>query len=427
MTAFTLLTEQTPLATWLSHLESLHGQAIELGLDRVQQVKQRLQLTPTCPVFVVAGTNGKGSICALLSTMLRAAGFRVGTYTSPHLLRYNERVRIDMEEASDTAICAGLAAVEQARGDISLTYFEFGTLAAVACFMQAEVDVMVLEVGLGGRLDAVNVFDADCAIISSIDLDHQDWLGDTRELIGREKAGVFRQAKPVVCADPEPPQSLLDHAYALACPLKVLGRDFGGQRGEGQQWLFWSNENRRGGLPVPALRGNYQIHNASAVIAALELMRDKLPVSMGAIRRGLVEVEWPGRFQVLPGRPVVVWDVGHNPHAARGLAANLTQLSFAQHRYAVFSVLADKDIDGVIAPLKDQFDTWLIAPIDHPRALPVAAIAEALQNHGISAIETLPSVAEAWQLALSRADENDRIVVFGSFFTVAAAVQVGRP
>lgn len=416
----------TSVSEWLNHLDSLHSQTIELGLGRVQQVKDAMQLTPTCPVFVVAGTNGKGSVCAFLSQMLAAAGYRVGTYTSPHLLTYHERVRINMQPVDDATLCRSFATVEHGRGDTPLTYFEFGTLAAVACFVEAQVDAIVLEVGLGGRLDAVNVFDADCAVITSIDLDHQDWLGDNRESIGFEKAGVMRPHRPAICIDPEPPASVLAHAAAIEAPLFLIGRDFGFTRTDGVQWQFQMGDIRRSALPMPALRGNYQLSNASAAIAALCSMANVLPVSMGAIRRGLVEVEWAGRFQVLPGRPVTVFDVGHNPHAARALASSLGQLGFAENRIAVFSALADKDIAGVIAPLRDQFDAWYIAPLDVPRAANLEQLQACLNEQGARGVQSFASIGEAWQAALSKAGENDRIVVFGSFYTVAAASALGR-
>ena len=388
------------LADWLTRLENLNIHHIELGLARVAKVRAAMQLTPTCPVITLAGTNGKGSTAAFLSAILRAAGYTVGTYTSPHLLHYNERVCINLTPASDAQLLAGFEALEAARGDTPLTYFEFSTLAAVYTFQAARVDVMILEVGLGGRLDAVNVFDADCALVTPIDLDHQDWLGDTREAIGFEKAGIYRAGRPALCADPQPPQSLIDHAHALGAPLTLIGRDFGFTRTEGApQWQFWHGSRRRSALPMPALRGTYQLANASAALAVLD-----------AIRQGLVQVEWAGRFQVLAGRPVVVLDVGHNPHAARGLAANLGLLGFAEHRYAVFSMLADKDCAAVIAALKPHIDTWLIAPLSGPRATPVAELAAALAAEGIVDVR-----------------ENDRITVFGSFQTVAAVMQARHP
>ena len=418
------MTTAASLADWLSRLESLNINSIDLGLNRVAQVKDAMGLTPPCPVITVAGTNGKGSVVAMLSTILHTAGYRVGTFTSPHLLAYNERVAIDLQPASDALLIAGFAAVEAGRGDTRLTYFEFSALAAIYTFLAAKVDVIVLEVGLGGRLDAVNAFDPDCAVVVSVDLDHLDWLGSNREAIGREKAGVFRAGVQAICADSRPPRSVIEYAQQIGAPLWCIGQDFGySKHDDSPQWNFWLGDTRRSAPPIPALRGGYQLANASAALAALEAVRQQLPVGMGDIRRGLLDVEWPGRFQVLPGRPVVVLDVAHNPHAARALAGNTLSLGFAEHRYAVFSILGDKDADAVIAAMQEHVDTWLIAPVDSPRALPLDVLAAKLAEHGARDVRQLASVAQAWQLATSQASENDRITVFGSFYTVAEVMK----
>ncbi|MFZ2336561.1 MAG: folylpolyglutamate synthase/dihydrofolate synthase family protein, partial [Sideroxyarcus sp.] len=284
------------LADWLTYLESLHPKTIALGLERVAQVRQRLNLQPDFPIIIVGGTNGKGSVCAMLEAILHAAGYRVGCYTSPHLLDYNERVRIAKQQASDAELCASFAQIEQVRGDIPLTYFEFGTLAAMQCFISHKVDVAVLEVGLGGRLDAVNVFDADCSVVTSIDIDHIDYLGDTREQIGFEKAGIFRKGRVAICADSDVPQALRKHAQEIGAELWCIGSEFGfslPSPASGQipgQWNFYSKLGARSSLPFPSLRGAFQLQNASAVLAALDAMKEKLPVSMEAVRRGLVEV-----------------------------------------------------------------------------------------------------------------------------------------
>ncbi|SMF39035.1 bifunctional tetrahydrofolate synthase/dihydrofolate synthase [Pseudogulbenkiania subflava] len=415
-------TTPTTLPEWLSHLESLHPVTIEMGLERVRRVRDAMGLAPRCPIVLVAGTNGKGSVCAMLSTMLNRAGFKVGTYTSPHLLRYNERVAIDMQPVDDDLIVQGFAAVEAARGETSLTYFEFGTLGAVKTFVDQDVDVMVLEVGLGGRLDAVNVFEPDVSVVVSVDLDHQAILGDNREDIGFEKAGVFRAGKPAICADANPPQRLLDHAAALGADLKLYGRDFGFNKLE-NQWSFRVGEVFRHALPFPALRGSYQLVNASTALAVLECLKEKLPVGIGAVKRGLLEVDWPGRFQVLPGRPLAILDVGHNPHAVKAMVANLKKLAFAENRYAVFSMLADKDLDAVVALAKDEFDGWFVGGLDLPRGQSGAQLAERLADLGVRNVNVYDTVAEAWTAALSAAGENDRIVAFGSFHTVAAVLE----
>jgi dihydrofolate synthase/folylpolyglutamate synthase len=310
------------LAGWLAYLEGLHPKSIAMGLDRVRAVHARLGLELACPVVTVGGTNGKGSTCAMSDAILRAAGYSVGVYTSPHLLRYNERVVIDGRAASDAELVEAFHAIEDARTatspPVALTYFEFGTLAALWLFARAKPDAVILEVGLGGRLDAVNVVDADVAVLTSIDLDHQDYLGDTREAIGREKAGIFRAGRPAVCGDPEPPRSVIDHANAVGAPLLRIGVDYGATP-EGTQWRYHGPGGARVGLPYPALRGAYQLGNAATVLAALGTLKDRLPVSSGAIRDGLVNVTLAGRFMVLPGRPVIVLDVAHNPHAARAV------------------------------------------------------------------------------------------------------------
>ncbi len=413
------------LSDWLAHIERLHAQPIALGLDRVHQVRRALGIAQTVPVITVGGTNGKGSICALLERMLLAAGYRVGLYTSPHLLDYNERVRIAGSPASDEALCAGFASVERARGEKPLTYFEFGTLAAWATFAAENVDVIILEVGLGGRLDAVNAFDTDCAIVAAIDIDHTEYLGDTREAIGFEKAGIFRPGKPALVGDAQPPASVIAHAEKIGAPLAILGRDFG-YLAEQQQWTWWGRHHdaiiRRGGLAHPALRGSVQLANASTAMAALSVLGaldTVLPVAMQDIRRGLAEVELPGRFQVLPGRPTMVLDVGHNPQAAGVLADNLGNMAFHPNTYAVFGMLRDKDIAGVIDRMRGRIDYWRVATLAGPRAATAAQIAERLAERGITAMKCYDTPAQAWCAAREEAGENDRIVAFGSFLLVA--------
>lgn len=400
-----------------------------MGLERVGEVKKRMGLQPLCPVVVVAGTNGKGSVCAYLSQIYTQAGFKVGTLTSPHLLRYNERIAVNTRPVEDAAIVASFERIEAARAGISLTYFEFNTLAAVDIFIREKVDVMVLEVGLGGRLDAVNVFDADCAVVTSVDLDHQAFLGDTVEQVAFEKAGVFRSGKPAICGQTPPPESLRRHAGEIGAELLLIKRDFDFSTLENVQWSYryhpQNSDGRtrnRNALPFPALRGAYQLSNAACALTVLECLGDRLPVDIAAIKRGLLLVENPGRFQVLPGRPLTVLDVGHNPHAARALRRSLINLMFAEKRTAVFSILADKDIDGVLDIIKDQFDEWHIAPLDVPRGMMAEALVRKLSEHGIENVKVFENIEKAYRAALEKAGENDRIVVFGSFHTVAAVM-----
>lgn len=417
------------LNDWLSHLETAHSAGlIDMGLSRVGEVKNTMCLNPQCPVIVVAGTNGKGSVCAFLSQIYKEAGFKTGTLTSPHLLKFNERICVNTQPVSDEEIVAAFERIEAARGDISLTYFEFNTLAAVDIFMRSQVDVMILEVGLGGRLDAVNIFDADVSVVTSIDLDHQSFLGDTIEQVGYEKAGVFRSGKPAICGQNPPPESLRKHAEAIGADLLLIGEDFSYTKLENQQWSYRFHPNpqfsdrhtrNRNALPIPALRGAYQINNAACALTVIECLNQQLPIDIGAIKRGLLMVHNPGRFQVLPGRPLTVLDVGHNPHAARALRQGVMALPFAQNRTAVFSMLNDKDIDSVLAILKDQFDEWHIAPLHLPRGMASEQLAEKLAAHDISNVKQFENIAKAYDAAFAAASENDRIVVFGSFHTVA--------
>jgi dihydrofolate synthase/folylpolyglutamate synthase len=413
----------TSLAAWLAYLETLHPKAISLGLERVRAVHDRLALAPTCPVVTVTGTNGKGSTAAFLERMLSAGGYRVGLYTSPHLLRYNERVRIAGAEAADAELTAAFAAVEAVRQDILLTYFEYGTLAALWLFARARTDALVLEVGLGGRLDAVNIVDADVAVVTTIAIDHTDYLGNSREDIGREKAGIFRAGRVAVCADPDPPTALVDHARAIGAVLLRIGVDFG-LVAEGRQWRYFGPGGARHGLPYPALRGAYQLANAATALTALDALRTRLPVDMGAVREALVGIELPGRFQVLPGRPVTVLDVAHNAQAARALADTVAAMGFHPQTLAVFGIMADKDIDAVIAALKPRVDRWLVATLPPPRGATAMLLRRRLEHAGVppNAIRTFDDAGAAYRAAQEDAAEADRIIVFGSFLTVAAAL-----
>lgn len=410
----------TTLNDWLRWQETLHPKAIELGLERVRTVWRRLR--PNAPPFVVitvGGTNGKGSCVAFLDTILRAAGYRVGAYVSPHLLRYNERIRVDGIEVDDEALCQMFARVDAARGDVSLTYFEFGTLAALEWFWEAEVKVAVLEVGLGGRLDAVNAVDADAALVTSIALDHTDWLGPDRDSIGHEKAGIYRPGRPAVCADPAPPPRLLEHARAIGARLLRVGSDYGFSRA-GVTWRWWSDEARLDALPSPALAGEHQLRNAAAALMTLISLRDRLPVDAAAIRAGLARARLPGRFQVVSGPVEWILDVAHNPAAAATLADQLRGRACAGRTRAILGLLADKDADGVIQALASVVDEW------HPVTLAAgtrgrsgADLAARLRSADPQTVIPHDDIAEACHIARDRADVGDRIVVLGSFHLVA--------
>ncbi len=418
------------LTQWLAHLESLHprGQGgIELGLERVLRVRQELAQDLQCPVITVGGTNGKGSTCAYLEAIYSFAGYRVGCYTSPHLLAYNERVRVDRQPVDDESLCLAFARVEAARqaaGQVALTYFEFGTLAAIEVFRSQPLEVLILEVGLGGRLDAVNAYDPDCAVVTSIALDHTDWLGPTRASIAVEKAGIFRAGRPAVCADPDPPATLLEHARATGADLHLLGRDFG-HFGDQLQWTFWTRGGRRrGGLANPGLRGAGQLRNACAALTVIDLLGARLPVSMQATRRGLIDLDLRGRFQVFPGRPTIVLDVAHNPQAVAGLVDKLGDMAFSARTIAVLGMLGDKDIAGSLAPLAGKVDHWLLAGLEVPRGASSAVLAASVRGAALGgSVEQFASPAEAFARSAELAGENDRILVFGSFYTVAAVMR----
>ena len=424
---------QRSLSDWLAHCEALHPVAIDMGLDRVRQVWQRMAcpLPVSTVVFTVGGTNGKGSTCKYLEQTLLHAGYRVGMYTSPHLLHFNERVSIQGAAVEEAFLCAGFAAVEAARtaGEtVSLSYFECVTLAALHCYAHANLDAVVLEVGLGGRLDAVNIIDADCSIITSIDLDHQAYLGDTREKIGLEKAHIYRPARPAICADPAPPQSLLDHAASIGADLWRMGKDFN-YAGDRQQWNWAGRGVRRSALAYPALRGANQLLNASGALAALAAMNHRLPVNASAVRQGLMHASIAGRFQIIPGQPPVILDVAHNPHAAAVLAQNLDAMGYHPTTHAVFAALADKDITAVVAAIKNRIDEWHLVPLEGARALPIADLAAIVHAAGVSLkqIHCYDSVSAAYDHAVSLCkvnanEQTDRVVVFGSFMTVAAVM-----
>jgi dihydrofolate synthase/folylpolyglutamate synthase len=417
------------LDEWLAHCERLHPKTIALGLDRVRAVAQRMGLAFSCPVFTVAGTNGKGSTCAMLEAILSQAGYRTGVYTSPHLVRFEERCRIRGEVVQAGQLVPHFERVELARGDTQLTYFEFTTLAIMGLMAASELDVAILEVGLGGRLDAVNIIDTDCAVITSIDIDHVEFLGPDRESIGREKAGIMRAARPAVVSDPVPPQSIVDHAHAIGADLWLLGRDFNFQ-GDKQQWAWAGRGRRYAGLGYPALRGANQLINASGVLAALESLRARLPVTAQAVRNGLAMVELPGRFQIVPGQPALVFDVAHNPHSVAALAANLDAMGFYPATHAVFGAMADKDLAPMLKKVSPIIDRWYFTDLPTPRADTAANLLakwQAIETRRDVQASTHATPMEAFRAAMAAAAPQDRVVVFGSFYTVGGVLEHGVP
>jgi dihydrofolate synthase/folylpolyglutamate synthase len=426
------------LDDWLAHCERIHPKTIDMGLDRVQTVLQRLGLKFSVPVFTVAGTNGKGSTCAMLESILLQAGYRVGLYAKPHLVHFEERCRINGRMVDADALVPHFEAVEGARGEVSLTYFEFTTLVIARALSVAELDVVILEVGLGGRLDAVNAIDTYCAIITSIDLDHTDYLGPDRESIGREKAGIMRTGRPVIVSDPVPPQSVKDHAQAIDADLWLFGRDFN-YGGDKLQWSWAGRNKRYNSMAYPALRGANQLLNASGVLAALSAMHHRLPITAQAVRNGLALVELPARFQIVPGQPTLVLDVAHNPHAVAALANNLDQMAFYPRTFAVFGAMADKDISTLLTRMLPLVDGWYCTDLPTPRAASAQALAELLRTAQAEARAkgaVLPAKIDvsahgdprsALLAALEAADPADRIVVFGSFYTVGGVMKDGLP
>ena len=420
------------LDSWLAHCERLHPHTIDMGLERVQEVVKRLGLRFEACVITVAGTNGKGSTCAMLEACLLQAGYRTGVYTSPHLVHFQERCRIHGETVQPDDLLPHFKKVEDARcqaSEISLTYFEFTTLAILSLMAEANLDVAILEVGLGGRLDAVNVVNADCAVITSIDLDHTELLGPDRESIGFEKAGIMRSGKPVVVSDPVPPESVLAHAASIGADLWQFGKDFN-FTGDKQQWAWAGRGRRYSGLAYPALRGANQLINASGVLAALEAVRDRLPVTAQAIRNGLAMVELPGRFQIIPGQPTLVLDVAHNPHAVAALSENLDAMGFYPTTHAVFGAMADKDVSAIMARVGVLVDRWYFCDLPTARASSAQELQKQWQQTN-SRKNVTSSVfkdpKEAFEAAVAAADPADRIVVFGSFYTVGGVLKDGIP
>jgi dihydrofolate synthase / folylpolyglutamate synthase len=407
------------LNAWLAYIEALHPKSIAMGLDRVKVVANLLKLNPTFPIITIAGTNGKGSTCAMLEAIYSHAGYRVGSYSSPHLLRYNERVRVNQQEISDEGLCEAFSAVEAVRGDIELTYFEMGTLAAVWYFINQGLDVAILEVGMGGRLDAVNAFESTCAIVTSIDLDHMEYLGDTREKIGFEKAGIYRSNKLAICGDENPPQSLIAFSNVIGANLQLIGRDFAVKKTlEGWQYIA---ANDHLAMPPLSLQGDFQLNNAACVIRAVMHLQHLLPVSEVNIHNALSTVTLIGRFYKVQSNPSIFVDVAHNPQAAKSLSHNLQTDACSGRTLAVFAMLADKDIGGVISALKPQISAWYLADLHNMRGAKASDLQDKLE--GVVAVKTFINVDSALKAACNDAVKNDRIIIFGSFYTVADAIE----
>ena len=424
----------TTLEAWLARCERLHAKDVDLSLERVREVKQRLALQFSATVITVAGTNGKGSTCAMLEAIALAAGYRVGAYIKPHLVHFEERCRIGGQSVAAQALMEHFEAVEQARGESALTSFEFTTLAIMRLLSKAQLDLVILEVGLGGRFDAVNAVDPDCAVITSVDIDHAEFLGTTREAIGFEKAGIMRQGIPVIVSDPVPPHSVIEYAAKVGADLRCIGRDYN-YRGAEQQWSWEGRTQRYTGLAYPALRGANQLLNASGALAVFEAMRDALPVSAQAVRTGLAQVALAGRFQIIAGQPTLVLDVAHNPHAVAALAHNLDRMGYHPRTHAVFGAMRDKDIAQILQRIAPLVDVWYLTDLPTPRAARASELEQAIRGVAAAPKQRAGSVecschadpAQALAAALQGADPTDRIVVFGSFYTVGGVLKNGSP
>jgi dihydrofolate synthase/folylpolyglutamate synthase len=410
------------VAAWLAWQQAAHPVEIDPGLERVGAVWDRLATPLQAAVLTVGGTNGKGSVTAYLDAILAAAGYETGWFTSPHLARYHERIRVHGREVSDADLLAAFAAIDAARGDISLTFFEWNALAAFVVFARAGVDVAVLEVGMGGRLDAVNLLDADAAAVVSVGLDHREWLGETLEAIGHEKAGIFRAGRPAIFGGRQVPRSVVAHAAAIGARLKRIGTDFDFvERADG--WDYVGFGSRRRELPLPGLAGSAQLGNAAVALAMLEAVEPRLLVPDQAVRAGLVDVRLPGRFQVLPGAPEWILDVAHNREAAQALAASLAARPCAGRTLAVCGILGDKDIEGIVAALQGRLSRWIAVGLDGPRALPPAALATRIARAGAASVVAVADVGAGIAAARAEMKPEDRAVVFGSFLTVGPALE----
>jgi len=413
----------TTLADWLTYCEQQHTKTKDRPLDDLRALRDRLALTFDVPVIVVAGTNGKGSTCAMLDAIAHQAGYRVGLYSKPHLVHFEERCRINGHTIDAEALLPHFEAVEAARQGLPLTWFEFTTFVILRALSRAELDLVVLEVGLGGRLDAVNVIDADCVILTSIDLDHMETLGPDRESIGLEKAHVMRPGRPAIVSDPMPPHSVLAHGERIGADLWLVGRDFN-HSGDRQQWNWAGRGRRFSGLAYPALRGANQLINAAGVLAAFESLRDRLPITAQAVRVGLATVELPGRFQIVPGQPTLVLDVAHNQQSVAVLARNLDAMGFYPRTHAIFGAMRDKALQPLLAQIRHLIDDWYLCSLPSARAAPTAELAALL---GDARLSHHADPAAALRAAAAAAEPTDRIVVFGSFLTVGGVLKGGLP
>ena len=420
------------LPEWLNWQEGLHPSTIELGLDRVSEVFKRLHSTlPSIPVITVAGTNGKGSSVALLESIYQNAGYKTGVYTSPHLLRYNERIHLNGDEVSDDVICEAFERIDQARlnadKEISLTYFEFGTLAALDIFYRANPDVMILEVGLGGRLDVVNIIDADVAIITSIGIDHTAWLGNDRETIAKEKAGIMRNERPVIFSSSDMPKSIKEMAEKTGAVLYQRVKDFDWNKGVGYaSWDWVSNKQQRVALPMPSLRGNHQLDNAAGVLMAVECLADKLSVNQQQIKAALLSVSVPGRFQCLPGDPMHILDVAHNEASMACLAELLNSQVCGGNNVAVLGMLEDKAHAAALSVMLPEITKWYIADLNVARGAKAEQLADVLKSlDGNIIVSCFGDVKQAIEAADLEAESGDRVIIFGSFYTVELAMQLG--
>ena len=413
------------LDDWLQWQETLHSSEIDLGLERIHQVAKRLNLlSPSFPVITVAGTNGKGSSVAMLEAILIAEGYTCGSYTSPHLVHYNERIKLSGVPASDSHIINAFTKIDQARGEISLSYFEFGTLAAMYIFTQQAVDVAILEVGLGGRLDAANLWDTSLAIISSIAIDHENWLGNNRETIAKEKAGIMRANTPVVCGDPDPPKSIKAMADKIQANLIQINQDFSYQQRADDSWL-WKENKTEYILPLPALKGEFQINNAATVIAGLKSISKQLPVSLKSIQQGLKQVTILGRLQKLQSSPEWLVDVAHNPHSAQALANYLDNTPAAGKTFALFSMLQDKDIKQVLSIMDKYIDEWHITGLAGSRGISTDELAVLMQSDNIQRkIISHTSFLDAINRLKKEAKNKDKVVIFGSFLVVSKVMEL---